>query len=319
MSELVLVTAFFDINRDKVRGYERTRNDYFKFFEFWARIKNELIVFCNKDDADKIREIRAKHGLDDRTIIHCIDDVYSIESDIYFRMKKIAKDEKFLALRYRYDAIENQAEYDYIMLLKYWFVMKANQLIEKECNFVWFDFGFNHGGEYYKDPEEFNFLWEHEFDGKINCFCIDNPSNSFPLDDLLFFKDCFHGSPVIIPSSLSTWFWEKIKDAMYSLLSIGCIDDDQQLILMVYKNNNEYFSYIQCGWFEGLNICSNNHFKRTVRTVIDTNCRSNSDSTIIRIKRHIKKIINKLLRRKTKSHIDLYVERIQEILKKYYG
>lgn len=39
MSELTIVTAYFDIGRNKWKGFERGNNKYINYFKFWARIK----------------------------------------------------------------------------------------------------------------------------------------------------------------------------------------------------------------------------------------------------------------------------------------
>lgn len=45
MSEITLVTAFFDINRDTWAKFFRTAKDYLKHFDHWARMRNRLIVY----------------------------------------------------------------------------------------------------------------------------------------------------------------------------------------------------------------------------------------------------------------------------------
>ena len=32
---------------------------------------------------------------------------------------------------------------------------------------AWIDFGYNHGGEYYINPEDFNFEWKYNFSNKF--------------------------------------------------------------------------------------------------------------------------------------------------------
>ena len=44
MREITIITAFFDIGRDKYAVYSRSVDKYLDYFRFWAGIKNKLIV-----------------------------------------------------------------------------------------------------------------------------------------------------------------------------------------------------------------------------------------------------------------------------------
>ena len=46
MTENTLVSAFFSIGRENFKEIPRTNNQYIEYFKRWARIKNDLIFFC---------------------------------------------------------------------------------------------------------------------------------------------------------------------------------------------------------------------------------------------------------------------------------
>ena len=56
MSELTLVTDFFDIGRGKDKNSElrRTSAKYMEEFKRWARIRNHLIVYTDPGSAEEI-------------------------------------------------------------------------------------------------------------------------------------------------------------------------------------------------------------------------------------------------------------------------
>ena len=58
-------------------------------------------------------------------------------------------------LRMHTKAMSNQALYDYIMLLKYWFLCDAVERLKFDGTVAWIDFGFNHGNECYIDSNDF--------------------------------------------------------------------------------------------------------------------------------------------------------------------
>ena len=49
----LLVSAFYDINRSSWKSYKRSKNTYFSYFEFWARMKGDLVVFCETEECKK--------------------------------------------------------------------------------------------------------------------------------------------------------------------------------------------------------------------------------------------------------------------------
>lgn len=258
---ITIVTAFFDIGRESFSTYPRTKEEYFSYFEFWARIRNPLIVFCSKEDADRVQAIRNGFGLEaDRTVTVAIDDIYSIESEIYLKMKEIEKSEAFSDFRYYNIACSNMAQYNYVMLLKYWFLAKAEEYsIRENDNYVWLDFGFNHGGRYYLRPEEFDFEWKWNLGGDIEFFCLSDPDEMSVIDSLQFQKDCIQGTVVGCRKGCTKSLWKWVKEAMTALLMVECMDDDQHLLLMVYKEHKECHTTL-CGWYQAMEVTAGRSF-----------------------------------------------------------
>ena len=258
--EIVIVTAFFDIHREGFEVYQRSADQYFEYFRFWARLQNRVIVYCQQNNYDKIYRVREEFGLADKTEIIVVDDIYQIEPEIYRHMCEVSGKESFRSSRYFDVALSNRADYDYVMLLKYWCMFDASKRIQEDVFFVWLDFGFNHGGKLYTNPEDFAFKWEHDFDDAITVFCLSDPDEMTGIESLLFQKDCIIGTYFVLPKHMIKEFWEKMRTAMCSLLSLDCIDDDQHLLLMVYKLHRDWFKVIVSDWFELFLLCSSQSF-----------------------------------------------------------
>lgn len=218
-------------------------------------------MFCQSKNADKIKKIRSDFGLEKKTHIIVIDDYREIEPDIYRRMVEIEGNENFKEFRLFYDALSNKADYCYIMLLKWWCLYNAAQKEDPNQMMAWLDFGYNHGGELYSNPTNFDFEWDYDFEDKINMFCLCDPGQVNSIDHLQFQADCFIGHTAIMPAKSCELYWDEMKQSMLSLLSLDCIDDDQQLELMVYRKHPEWFKVRICNWFEDMKICSNHNFE----------------------------------------------------------
>lgn len=305
MRNITIVTAFFDINRKncKIQELSRSNEQYLNYFEMWARMKNNLIVYTEEKMKEKILQIRRKFGLEDKTTVIVVDDIYDIEREIYNKMKEVEAKEHFKNFRYYNKAMSNTADYCYVMLLKYWALSDAKKRGLIYDLAAWLDFGFNHGGDCFINSDEFDYEWKYDFQDKIYCFAHSDPNEMLGVDSLQFQKDCIMGAPIILPKGKCEQLYENLKIAMKSLLMLDCIDDDQQLLLMVYKMNKQEFCIKKSDWFMPLKEYGGNHLsvktkktnnkksckiKRIIRNLIDTRivfCRKKNYDFISRCKK----------------------------------
>ncbi len=249
MKELTIVTAFFDIGRKNFKDMPRSNNKYAEFFKFWARIQNKIVVYTDSVMAEEVKKIRKEFGLLDKTEIVIIDDVSTVEPDLLSKMEKISKDERFLNYRYMDNSADNNAKYDYIMLLKAWCIKDAVDKKLAKGLIAWLDFGYNHGGNPYPNEEEFDFLWKTELpDDKVTMF-VKKLDDGKPIFQIVQSYEVYTmGAPFIVPSNLASDLWEAEKRAMESLIDCGFIDDDQTIMLMVSRNCNFVNLVKSNGW-----------------------------------------------------------------------
>ena len=188
-----------------------------------------------------------------------VSDPFAIEPDLYRRMERAA-DPGFQSFRF-YLAPENGAPYSYITMLKAWCIQDAAARTAGDCMLAWVDFGINHCGVTYAKAEEFDFLWEYDFPEKITAFCHQNPAEVSLIDTLQFMMPYFDGSVVVMPRALCAHYWESVRSAMEALVKLGCVDDDQMLLLIAYKYEPDLFDIrLEKGWYSAFALCSGQHF-----------------------------------------------------------
>lgn len=250
MEEITLVTDFFDIGRgqDKNKDLRRTAQRYFDEFKRWARIQNTLVVYTDSDSAEIIKGIRAEYGLGEKTIIIQIDNLFELVPGLLPKLEKISHNKDFLNFRYLPEASSNNPKYDYLWMMKYYFMNDAYERGLLSENVVWMDFGFDHGGITYSDAEDYNFLWEYDFKNKIHISCLHDPDLVIGMQSLQFQDDCVMGCMYGLSRELVPIFWHLVEDAMNALLMLDCMDDDQQLVLMAYKARPEIFEVHVTDW-----------------------------------------------------------------------
>lgn len=250
MEEITLVTDFFDIGRgqDKNKDLRRTAQRYFDEFKRWARIQNTLVVYTDSDSAEIIKGIRAEYGLEEKTIIIQIDNLFELVPGLLPKLEKISHNKDFLNFRYLPEASSNNPKYDYLWMMKYYFMNDAYERGLLSENVVWMDFGFDHGGITYSDAEDYNFLWKYDFKNKIHISCLHHPDSVIGMQSLQFQDDCVMGCMYGLSRELVPIFWHLVEDAMNALLMLDCMDDDQQLVLMAYKARPEIFEVHVTDW-----------------------------------------------------------------------
>lgn len=263
MSELTLVTDFFDIGRgaDKNSELRRNTSKYMEEFKRWARIRNHLIVYTDPSSAEEILDIRRGYGLEDKTTIIQIEDLFGLEPELFARMKKISGNDSFLKFRYLPEASSNNPKYDYLWMMKYYFMNDAYDRGLLNEDVAWIDFGFDHGGIVYYDENDYDFIWEYDFGGKIHIFCLSDPDTVSCISTLQYLPDCVMGCMYGVSRDMVPAFWKMVREAMEALLMIECVDDDQELVLMAYKRYPECFAVHVTGWQLALKECGAGHMK----------------------------------------------------------
>lgn len=266
--ELTLVTAYFDIGRDKFKGYERGNDKYINYFKFWARMRNKLIVYTSSQFKDEIMEIRSDFGLKEQTKIIVIDDFRQFDIDLYRRIHHAMNNE--ISLNFHKDINRPEAysaDYNYIMMLKSYCIVDAINNNYANGMIAWIDFGFNHGGnDGLIKQEEFDFLWQYNFSSKIHLFTYQKVDINRPIFDIIRSMDVYiRGNIIIAPDYLWTELLKLAKNSMLSLTKSGLCDDDQTIMLMAYYEDPTIFELHDVNyWYDGLKCFGGNHLSTKI-------------------------------------------------------
>lgn len=249
--KITIVTAFFSLNRENWSGFNRNNSKYLEYFDFWCRIKNDMIIYTDNKSKEEIEKIRIKkHGMDNTTII-CIDDYANIDIELYNSIKKAT--EHNLNIKFHlYDTNPESwnTNYNYIMLMKEWCIQDAIKRKIAKGMIAWVDFGFNHGGEYYVKSSEFEFEWKYPFSNKVHLFNIHEPDNIPIFETIRLMSTYIQGNVIVAPDEMWIELWEYVRNNMIFLNKIGLSDDDQVLLYMFYRDNPEKCELHSCTWFD---------------------------------------------------------------------
>lgn len=253
MSELTLVTSYFDIGRKQWKGFANGNEKYISNFAHWARMKNKLIVYTSPDIAPKVEEIRASYGLADKTIVIPVQDITTLAPELYQATKQAMQNKQSWTFHRKLGNPESwNYRYNYIMELKSYWIQDAIHRGLADGMIAWIDFGYDHGGDYFYS-EDFDFCWSYDFEPLIHVF-LENPLDDTPIFRIVqSMKVYIRGNLLIAPAQLWLVFWEEIQHAVFSLAECGLADDDQTLMVMAYRRRPElFYPHATADWGEGL-------------------------------------------------------------------
>mgnify|MGYP000221929777 CR=1 FL=1 len=242
MSELTLVTSYFDIGRSDWAGFNRGDEQYLSHFKHWARMRNYLIVYTMPTMVEKVLEIRRLFGLENKTAVIPIPDVNLIDPDLYQTFQYVMSNKDSWRFHKRLANPESwNPHYNYIMALKSYWVQDAIARGLTTGMAAWIDFGYDHGGQDFPYAEDWDFSWKYEFTPHIHVF-LKNDLDETPIFRIVQnMKVYMCGAPIIAPDMLWTKFWKEIRKSAFTLTECGLADDDQTLMLMVYRAHPEWF------------------------------------------------------------------------------
>lgn len=260
--EITLVTAYFNIGRNEWKKFQCGDDKYIGYFKLWARMRNKLIVYTNSKVANEVMRIRTAYGLGKKTEIIVIDDVLNCDEDIYRRIETAMTHP--VSQRFHRHPQYPEARsplYNYMVLLKPYFVANAVKKKIATGTIAWIDFGFNHGGELFYRPEEFDYTWKYNFPDKIHIFTARELDDE-PIFQIVKYMDVYvRGNLIIAHAHRWAELWMLWRQAMVSLTSCGLSDDDQTISLMAYRAKPEIFeTHYMYTWCLPLKLFGGAHF-----------------------------------------------------------
>lgn len=261
--EITIVTAFFDIGRGSRESQTRSAETYLDYFKKWARIQNNIIVFTESRFSEEILNIRKSYGLAEKTNIQIVEDIYSIEPDIFRKMEEISGNKCFKQSRYYVDDISNEGKYNYIMMMKNWCLATAVKKYHLTGTVAWLDFGYGHGVSYFANEEDWNFNWSYQdMPSKIVLFSRIDVTHISSFEYLMLQSDAIMGGLYLVPTEHCQELYELTKQSMLSLILLDYMDDDQQLLLMAVRTKPELFDVrVSQDWYTPMTKCGGEHFR----------------------------------------------------------
>jgi beta-1,4-mannosyl-glycoprotein beta-1,4-N-acetylglucosaminyltransferase len=265
---LVVVSAFLDINRSKWNAYNRTSQTYINSFLNYLNYDNKMVVFIDDKYIQEVKEMYEKSQYKNKIFIPINKEW--MEHNIYAWQqiecyKNIMKSDKYTNLvqsRINLGNPENiYPEYNTINHSKIDFICYAikNNYISENDFICWSDFGI-FSALFHNNPNEypFNSLDINKFNVNKISFCLVNKLNKNDEDMIYTLTQCpekitggFFAGPVNLMLELQKLYHMSSEELITNNIS----DDDQHVYLRCYFNNPTMFElYLSSNrqWPKGL-------------------------------------------------------------------
>lgn len=243
-NSIIFVTAFKDIDRSNWGKFKCTVDTYTSWFGNLCKMPIRLVCYC-EDDVATILD--SKFGFKNTYPYDTADTFFKYES----REKEILESASYKELiAHRSDPECNKLGYNIVQHNKYSFLERTKRFLPGYSHYAWIDFGYVRDDAHIYSAFDFNKL-----ENKIEIASFRNINVADIVDPV---KLCVNpstnpmqGGVIIIPSKDVEWMLETYSNMVLRYYELNLVDDDQALLLQLYKSNPERFTlYITPRWFD---------------------------------------------------------------------
>lgn len=240
--ENLIITALFDIKRDK-KGDGRTLEDYLKWFGKTLELKCDFVIYTEEKFVDFVKEKRK--GMSNETYIN----VQKLEEIPFYSKKNIISEtinsDMFKSKMKDLNRIECYLpEYNLIQYSKFGWLKKSCEDYMNYKNYIWMDAGCSR----FFDGYDLNNTWpdtkkisenkitiqgNYNYSTKFN----DMSPNEYIWDNNSMLVGTLFGGDKIAINNL----YNGIYEIFDRYLNIGCVNNEQFLLAILHKENNELF------------------------------------------------------------------------------
>ena len=153
----------------------------------------------------------------------------------------------------------NRPGYNIVNHNKFIFVQRAKNMCPNYSHYSWIDFGYIRDKNSIPQILDFSTLEDNKI--IYSAFWTPNPQNiRIPIVQCQYPDDVIQGSMFIVPKNKVDWLLNEYTKILMYYFDNNLVDDDQALIMQLYKlHYNEFNLIIRNNWFELLNYYSLNN------------------------------------------------------------
>jgi len=247
----VIVTALFDIGRDKWAHHTQSYGGYMHWMERTLSIQTPMVIYTEEQFIEQIKETRNRYFNQSQYIITTKEEL-EVSKLFYEDISKLMSSEEFKK-KIQFQVPEMlEPWYNILMLNKMWWLNDARNWI-KGTHYIWTD-----AGCYREEIEKVNKPFPtHKIQNKPIFFShhqeisIENIQHHI-LAQMRFIQ----GGSFIIPTQWIDILTDKLKSAIQTQIQSGYIGSDEKFLDILYLQNKEHMQLVKCSWREYMEVMS---------------------------------------------------------------
>jgi hypothetical protein len=247
----VIVTALFDIGRDKWTHHTQSYGGYLDWMERTLSIQNPMVIFTEKQFEDRIRTMRDKYFDKTHIVIGTKEETMAGKLH-YENLSKLMSSEEFKK-KIQFQVPEMlEPWYNIMMFNKLWWMKEASELIEG-THYIWTD-----AACYREDIKSTNIPFPTKKIGDKPIF--------FSHHDYVSIADIEHhslsqmrfiqGGSLIVPKEKLQDLCVKVFNIINRSIHYGYIGSDEKIFDLVYLDSPDNYQLVKCGWREYMKVMS---------------------------------------------------------------
>ena len=243
----VIVTALFDIGRDKWKNFNASYGGYLNWMERTLSIEAPMVIFTEEKFKDEIERMVSKYSHEYKIIIEDKENILANKLHGN-KLRKVMSSDEFKS-KIQFDVPEmTQPWYNIIMLNKLWWLLQASDVIDG-THYVWTD-----AGCYREDISEVNKPFPTKRLGDKPIFFSHHQQISIAIKEhhILSQMRFIQGGSFIVPKPYLGNLSMKLYKLIETFLDKGLIGSDEKLLDFLYLENTNQIEILQCNWREYL-------------------------------------------------------------------
>jgi len=248
-----IVTALFDIERDKWNKYNASYDGYLNQMKNMLSIDSPMVVFTQEKFFKKIFDMRSEIDPKMNKTKIIVRDLESSTTDRLWgdRIRKVMSSSEFKKEVAFPDVPEmSKPMYNILMYSKvYWISQAIDMSAFRTANYMWLDAGcFREIGDGYK---KYMIKWPNVQINKPTFFCHHDKINIHDKKNHVLSQMRFiHGGCFIIPKKYFQEFKTNFELTLDYILKNNYIGSDEKLLDLVFLHNTSTYELIKSGWRE---------------------------------------------------------------------
>jgi len=241
----VIVTALFDIGRDKWSNFTQSYGGYLDWMERTLSIEAPMVIFTEEKFKDRIEEMVSKYSHPYEIIVDTKEELLATQLHSK-KLWDVMESEEFKN-KIHFDVPEmTQPWYNIMMYNKMWWLLQASEKMEG-THYVWTD-----AACYREDIKDVNKPFPTERIGDKPIFFSHHQNISIENQDdhILSQMRFIQGGSFIIPKEQIEDLGIQIYKLIETFLDKGLVGSDEKYFDFLYLQNKEQIEIIQCGWRE---------------------------------------------------------------------